>query len=156
MISTKLVLTLLVAISGYTGYAIPGELPQITTMPHDDLARRVCNRPCQVFGFTLPSGEILLDEGLAVGADPAATSILVHELTHFLQLRSDARPLPITCEVWREREREAFSVQTRWLQDASGSVQMFSVAMNRLNFGALHTLCFGRSGAVPPESWSKG
>ena len=40
MISAKLVLTLLTAISGYTGYAIPGDPPQITALPHDVLAQQ--------------------------------------------------------------------------------------------------------------------
>jgi hypothetical protein len=156
MISTKLVLTLLVGISGYTGYAIPGELPQITALSHDDLAQQVCGRPCDVFGFTLPSGEILIDEALAVGSDPVATSILVHELTHFLQVKSDAHPQPVTCQLWRDREREAFDVQARWLRDASGSIQMFSAAMMRLNLGALHTMCFDHSSVAPQKSWTKG
>lgn len=156
MISTKLVLTLLVAISGYTGYAIPGELPHITPLSHDDLAQQVCGRPCHVFGFTLPNGEILIDEALAVGNDPVATSILVHELTHYLQMKSDARPQPVTCQLWREREREAFDVQARWLRDASGSIQVFSAAMMRLNLGALHTRCVDHSSVAAQKSWTKG
>jgi hypothetical protein len=155
MISTKLVLTLLVAISGYTGYAIPGELPHITALSHDDLAQQVCGRPCHVFGFTLPNGEILIDEALMIGNDPVATSILVHELTHYLQVKSDAHPQPATCQIWRDREREAFDVQARWLQDSSGSVQALSAAMTRLNFGAVHTMCFDRSNVAPPKSWPK-
>jgi hypothetical protein len=80
----------------------------------------------------------------------------VHELTHFLQIKSDAHPQPITCAIWRDREREAFSVQARWLRDTSGSVQMFSAEMNRLNFGAMHPMCLDHSGAAPPKSWPKG
>jgi hypothetical protein len=152
MISTKLVLTLLVAVSGYTGYAIPGEPPLITALSHDNLAQHVCGRPCHVLAFTLPSGEILIDEALAIGNDPVATSILVHELAHFLQMKSDAHPRPVTCELWRDREREAFDVQTRWLKRATGSVQTFSVAMMRLNLGALHTLCFDHSSVAPQKS----
>lgn len=156
MISSKLVLTLLIAISGYTGYAIPGDLPQITTLSQDDLAQQVCGRRCQVLGFTLPNGEIIIDEALAIGGDPVATSILVHELTHFMQIRSVAHPRPITCQIWNEREREAFEVQKRWLRDFSGSVRTFSVAMSRLNFGAVHAMCFDGSDIAPPKSWSKG
>lgn len=156
MISGKLVLTLLIAISGYTGYAIPGELPRITTLSHDDLAEQVCGRPCQIYGFTRPDGEIIIDEALAIGSDPVATSILVHELTHFLQIKSVARPQPITCRIWSDRESEAFNVQARWLRDTSGTVQVFSSAMHRLNFGAVPTMCFDRPGVAPQKSWSKG
>jgi hypothetical protein len=141
MISAKLVLTLLTAISGYTGYAIPGDPPHITMLPHDALAQQVCGRPCQVFGFTSPDGEIVIDETLAVGTDPVATSILVHELTHFLQIRSIAHPQPVDCRTWSDREHEAFSVQARWLRDTAASVRMFSAEMARLNFGGMRAMC---------------
>ena len=141
MISSKLVLTLLTAISGYTGYAIPGDLPDIAVVPHRVLEQRGCGRPCEVYGFTFPDGEILVDEALAIGTDPVATSILVHELTHFLQMKSIAHPRPITCRIWNEREREAFEVQTRWLRDTSVNVHVFSVEMTRLNLRGMHQMC---------------
>jgi len=141
MISAKLVATLLTAISGYTGYAIPGDPPHITALPHDVLAQQVCGRPCQVLGFTWPDGEIAIDEKLAIGGAPAATSILVHELTHFLQIRSIARPQRVSCRIWNDREREAFNVQTRWLRDNAPSVHVLSVEMARLNFAGMHPMC---------------
>jgi hypothetical protein len=156
MISTKLVLTLLTAISGYTGYAIPGGLPHIESLSHTALEQRVCGRPCQVYAFTFPNGEIVIDEALAVGADPVATSILVHELTHYLQMHSVAHPRPVTCQLWNDREREAFDVQTRWLRDTSVNVHVFSVEMRRLNLRGTHTLCIDHSGLAPQQSWTKG
>jgi hypothetical protein len=155
MISSKLVAALLTAISGYTGYAIPGDLPDIETMPHHVLEQRVCGRPCQVYAFTFPNGRIVIDEALAVGGDHVATSILVHELTHYLQLKSVAHPGPVTCQVWNEREREAFEVQTRWLRDTSGSLHVFSVEMSRLNFGGMFARCLDHSGLSSQESWTK-
>src|SRR5437868_701774 len=86
MITAKLLASLLVAISEYTGYAIPAALPEIVTLPHEELAAEVCGKPCGVLAFTMPNGRILLDDSIAVGRDPVATSILVHELTHFLQI----------------------------------------------------------------------
>lgn len=141
MISASLVTALLTAISGYTGYAIPGDPPHITALSHDALAQRVCGRPCQVFGFTSPDGEIVIDEALKIGSDPVATSILVHELTHFLQIRSVAHPQPVGCRTWTDREREAFDVQTRWLRDNADSIRTFSIEMARLSFGNLHEGC---------------
>ena len=130
VISAKLVASLLVAISGYTGYAIPGVLPHIRTLPHDELVEKVCNGPCGVIGFTTPEGEILLDDSLMVGADPTATSILVHELTHFLQIRSGV--LSYSCAAWREREREAYDVQYHWLRDRAPNIRTFSLEMVKL------------------------
>jgi len=156
MISSKLVVTLLTAISGYTGYAIPGDLPHIETMPHTVLEQRVCGRPCQVYGFTFPDGEIVIDEALAVGTDPVATSILVHELTHFLQMKSIAHLRQVTCRIWNDREREAFEVQTRWLRDTSVNVHVFSVEMARLNLAGKHPMCTDHSGVALQQSWTKG
>jgi len=156
MISSKLVLALLTAISGYTGYAIPGDLPDIEAVPHRVLEQRVCGQPCQIYGFTFPDGEIVIDEALAVGTDPAATSILVHELTHFLQMKSTAHPGLVTCRIWNEREREAYEVQTRWLRDTSVSVHVFSVEMARLNLRGMHPMCMDSSDSAPQKSWTKG
>jgi hypothetical protein len=155
MISSKLVATLLTAISGYTGYAIPGDLPHIEAVPHQVLEQRVCGRPCQVYAFTFPNGEIMIDEALAVGSDHVATSILVHELTHYLQLESVAHPRPVTCQEWNDREREAFEVQARWLRDTSVNVHVFSVEMSRLNFGAMYARCVDHSGLASQETWTK-
>jgi len=141
MITASLVSALLTAIASYTGYAIPGDPPHITQLSHDALAQRVCGRPCQVFGFTLPDGEIVIDGALRIGADPVATSILVHELTHFLQIRSIAHPQPVDCRTWIDREREAFEVQKRWLRDSASSMQTFSLEMARLDLGSLHESC---------------
>jgi hypothetical protein len=145
MISGKLVAALLTTISGYTGYAIPGDPPRIVSLPHDVLAQRVCGRPCQVLGFTLPDGEIVMDEALKIGEDPVATSILVHELTHFLQIKSVAHPQPIDCRTWNEREREAFDVQAHWLRDNAVSMQVFSVEMARLNLAGVRSSCVDRT-----------
>jgi hypothetical protein len=153
MIPGTLVATLLTAISGYTGYAVPGEPPHIVALPHDALAQRVCGRPCPVLGFTLPNGEILIDDSLQIGSNPAATSILVHELTHFLQIRSVAHPAPLDCLQWNAREREAFEAQARWLRDNTDSIRAFSVQMAQLNWGVMHAFC---PNGVPPAGFATG
>jgi len=149
MISGKLVAALLTAISGYTGYAIPGDPPRIVRLPQDVLAQRVCGRPCQVLGFTLPDGEIVVDEALKIGEDAAATSILVHELTHFLQIKSVAHPRPVDCRTWNEREREAFDVQAHWLRDNAVSMRVFSVEMARLKLAGVRSSCVDLTGPPP-------
>lgn len=141
MISNALVAALLTAISGYTGYAIPGAPPRIVPLPHDALAQRVCGRQCPILGFTLPGGEILIDEALPIGSNLAATSILVHELTHFLQIHRVTRPGPVNCSEWNAREREAFDVQVRWLRDNTGSIRAFSIQKAQLNWSGMHAFC---------------
>jgi hypothetical protein len=96
------------------------------------LAEQVCGRPCGVLAFTTPLGEVLIDESLMIGRDPAATSILVHELTHFLQIKSAPNTVALTCDLWSEREREAYDVQYRWLRDQAPNVRVFSLEARRL------------------------
>src|SRR3954468_2369629 len=117
IISPKLIAALLVAISEMTGYAIPGDPPRIRPMSHAQLAEEVYGKACGIIAFTTPKGEILIDESLMIGRDPAATSILVHELTHFLQIASAPGPVALTCDLWSAREREAYDVQFRWLRN---------------------------------------
>ena len=132
MIPAKLISSLLVAVAGYTGYAVPGTLPRIHTLSHAELAERVCGKPCNVIGFTTPEGEILLDDSLKIGREPAATSILVHELTHFLQIASARRHGDLSCEEWNDREREAFDVQFRWLRAQAPTMRIFSMELAQL------------------------
>jgi hypothetical protein len=132
ILSPKLIAALLVSISQMTGYSIPGEPPRIRPMSHAQLADEVCGKPCGVVAFTTPDGEVLIDESLMIGRDPAATSILVHELTHFLQIRSDVVPAALTCELWSAREREAYDVQYRWLRLQAPNMRVYSFEASRL------------------------
>lgn len=131
IISPKLVSALLVSISQMTGYSIPGDPPKIHPMSRAELAQEVCGKPCGITAFTTPAGEILIDESLMIGRDPAATSILVHELTHFLQFRSSF-PAAMTCDLWSEREREAYDVQVRWLRAQAPNMRVYSLEKARL------------------------
>jgi hypothetical protein len=132
IISPKLVAALLVTISQMTGYSIPGDPPRIHPMSRAALAEQVCGKPCGIIAFTTPKGEILIDESLMIGRDPAATSILVHELTHFLQIRSAPMTAALTCAVWSEREREAYDVQYHWLRNQAPNMRVYSLEAARL------------------------
>jgi hypothetical protein len=133
ILSPKLIAALLVSISQLTGYAIPGEPPRIRPMSHAQLADEVCGKPCGVVAFTTPEGVILIDESLMIGRDAAATSILVHELTHFLQIRSAIAPVLPSCDLWNAREREAYDVQYRWLRQQTPNIRVYSLEARRLN-----------------------
>jgi hypothetical protein len=133
VISQSLVAALLTWIAQATHYAIPGTLPTVDLLPHAALETRFCHRSCPILGFTLPDGTILLDDRLHVGEDAAATSILVHELTHFLQRANSAAGMAVTCEVWVSREDEAYEMQYRWLRETSPNIRLLSQAMAELN-----------------------
>ena len=140
-ISPTLIASLLVTISQMTGYSIPGDPPRIIPMSRAQLADEVCGKPCGIIAFTTPKGEILIDESLMIGRDPAATSILVHELTHFLQIRSVPTTVALTCDLWSEREREAYDVQYHWLRNQAPNMRVFSLEENRLKIDPILPNC---------------
>jgi hypothetical protein len=151
VIPQALVATLLATIAQYTGYAIPGTPPDIEQISHRELEAAYCNRPCNILGLTTPDGVILLDDKLAIGKDPAATSILVHELTHFLQRANASRGAPVNCKVWAERESEAYDVQYRWLREKSPSILSFSQSLSELGPHLMMPRCADDSGSLDPH-----
>ena len=153
IISPKLIAALLVAISQMTGYSIPGEPPRIRPMSHAQLADEVCGKPCGIIAFTTPKAEILIDESLMVGRDPAATSILVHELTHFLQISSQPGPVALTCDLWSAREREAYDVQYRWLRNQAPNIGVFTLEAQRLEIDPIVPNC---AESLPPKGNATG
>ena len=131
-VPVALVASLLTAVSGYTGYAVPGDPPVVLMVPHAALEAMACTHPCAVMGYAEPDGTIALDDRLRIGTDPAATSILVHELTHFLQRAAAGGAPAADCDAWVEREREAYDVQYRWLRDTAPTLRDFSIRLARL------------------------
>jgi hypothetical protein len=104
----------------------------VNLVQHAELEDSFCHRSCDILGFTLPDGTILLDNRLHIGEDVAATSILVHELTHFLQRANSPAGTAVTCELWVSRENEAYDMQYRWLHENSLSIRLLSEAMMEL------------------------
>jgi hypothetical protein len=150
VIPQALVATLLATIAQYTGYAIPGTPPEIEQISHSVLEATYCHRPCKILGLTTPEGVILLDDKLAIGKDPAATSILVHELTHFLQRANASSGTTVNCQLWAERESEAYDVQYRWLREKSPSILSFSQSLSELGPHQMMPRCAEDSGSLGP------
>jgi hypothetical protein len=154
VVPAALVVSLLATVSGYTGYAVPPQPPVVTIVPHAALEAMACTHPCAVLGFAEPDGTIALDESLHIGADPADTSILVHELTHFLQ-RAAAHGAPAAdCDAWLEREREAYDVQYRWLRDTAPTIRELSIRLAHLGTHPMIPPC--RPGEPPRQGDSGG
>ncbi len=143
MISKSLVATLLVWIAQHTGYAIPGDMPEIDQVPYADLESRYCHGPCAILGLTTPQGIVLLDSNLQIDADPAATSILVHELTHFLQRANAPAGMTVDCKTWMAREEEAYDMQYTWLHETAPSIRVLSAAMAELGTQPIILNCTG-------------
>lgn len=118
---TRLVAELLIAAAALSGYPLPAERPDVVIISHAELEQAACGRPCRVFGWSPPGATIYLDDRLDLDDDLFAQSILVHELTHYLQQESGKFGNRRTCSEWMEREREAYLVQYRWLAHEQGA-----------------------------------
>jgi hypothetical protein len=121
------VVALLAFIHSVTGYAVPDRAPQIVRASHDQIAAMMtCPRGCEAFAF-YRDGVIYVDRAADVESDVTARSILLHELTHWLQDANCA-----FCGAgggqhrWRLREADAYQVQSRYLLVASGRYTHFA------------------------------
>lgn len=117
---SRLVAELLVAAAALSGYPAPPEQPEVVQVSHAKLEQIACGRPCRVFGWSPPGAVIYLDDKLDLEGDLFAQSILIHELTHYLQQESGRFGRDRDCTEWIAREREAYLVQYRWLARTKG------------------------------------
>lgn len=113
----EVVMELLLFAHSVTGYAIPGDTPQVAQVPQSYLARAACDRPCDVYGWYPYGRTIYLDSRLDPVGDKRARAILLHELVHYLQHAAHAFEGGDPCHDWQNREYEAYRVQARWLNE---------------------------------------
>ena len=99
-----------------TGYDMPAERPQVVMASHSYLEQVACEgRKCKVMGW-FPSGTtIYIDERLDVQDNLYASSIVVHEMVHYLQQASGKYVADYSCAQAIEMEREAYAVQQAYL-----------------------------------------
>lgn len=141
VVVAKLISALLLAIASYTGFTVPKAHPEIAFLAPGELQHRFCGGPCPVHAFFPPGSTIYLEQGMDVFHDPASESILVDELTHWLQQANSSHPVAQNCQEWLDREYQAYDVQYRWLRDSSPNVRSFSIQMAKLNHTALVARC---------------
>jgi hypothetical protein len=99
-----------------SGYSAPADMPQVVTVSHQVLVNRACGgRECKVMGWFPPGDEIYLDDRLNARDSLFASSVVVHEMVHYLQHKSGKYAGPMTCEKAVEMEREAYGVQREYL-----------------------------------------
>jgi hypothetical protein len=121
------VVALLAFIQSVTGYALPSYAPQIARVDHARIADMIlCEGPCEAFAY-YKDGVVYIDRDADVEHDLKARSILLHELTHWLQDANCA-----FCGVaagayrWRLREADAYETQSKYLFAASGAPVRFT------------------------------
>ena len=123
---SEVLASLLIFAQMATGYAPADDVPKISFVSHAELEQAACQRPCQVFGW-YPLGQIIyLDDRLDPVHDAGDRSILLHEVVHYLQQTHGAFADGSDCENWSRREREAYTVQARWLNEQHVSKPLYS------------------------------
>jgi hypothetical protein len=139
--AAQLIAVLTFAIAQLTGFSVPKTEPELRFLPAQELQFRFCGRPCPIHAFFPPGSTIYLERGLDVFHDRASESILVHELTHWMQQANARNPVAQSCQEWLDREYQAFDVQFRWLRDTSPNIRAFSIEMAKLGQHPLIVRC---------------
>lgn len=100
-----------------SGHPTPAAPPDVVMVPHAQLVKAACGgRECKVMGWFPPGNRIYLDDRLQPSENLLASSVLVHEMVHYLQhLRRGRDAEPYTCAEAVAMEREAYQVQREYL-----------------------------------------
>ena len=99
-----------------TGYAPPQALPEIQHVSHGYLETVACEgRQCKVLGWFPPGNTIFLDDRLDAEHSLYASSIVVHEMVHYLQQTSGRWSTTYSCQDAMAMEREAYAAQQAYL-----------------------------------------
>jgi hypothetical protein len=120
-----------------SGYPRPATGPEIVMVPHSYLVAEACaGRECKVLGWYPPGQKIFLDDRLDPANSLYASSIVVHEMVHFLQQQFGHFEEGFTCASALGREREAYTAQREFLL-RSGVYQPVGASMHSV--GCEHT-----------------
>lgn len=112
------VVILLAWIHATTANAIAETAPLVEFVQPRLIADIMCDSEpkCPVLAMYLHGDTIFLDDRLDVQKNEFHTSILLHELVHYVQQQS-GRFREADCDSWVKEEREAFRIQTAWLRE---------------------------------------
>jgi hypothetical protein len=141
-----LVAVLCAWIHATAGYTVPDPLPRIAFVQAHLIADIMCDgHPrCPVLGMYLRGDTIFLDDRLDVHGNDYHTSILLHELVHYVQHQS-GRFAESDCESWVKQEQEAFRIQIAWLRERTIAFPQ------RHQIPRMERLCAnGQGGTAPP------
>lgn len=116
-----------------SGYPAPAQLPEVVPVEHQWLIEQACaGKPCNVSGWLPPGERIYLDKRLDPVESTMDSSVLVHELVHYLQRESHRFGDDCTAAV--DMEKEAYAVQRSYLAAYGRHAPMF-IALHGLACG---------------------
>lgn len=117
-----------------SGYPMPADLPEVRFEQHAFFVENVCGgNECNVVGWYNDADVVYIDERYRNVEDGFATSLMVHEFTHYLQHKSGAFD-SLSCEDSIAREREAYHVQTLYAIESLASVQTIRRSPTTCNY----------------------
>ena len=109
--------------SHLSGYPMPSAPPEVRFEQHEFFVEHVCGGvECNVVGWYNDAFVVYIDEQYRDIESGFATSLIVHEFTHYLQHKSGTFD-SLSCEDSIAREREAYHVQTLYAIESLASVQ---------------------------------
>ena len=122
--------------SHLSSYPVPEELPEIRYEPHVFFVEHVCGgRECTAVGWYNDRDIVYIDDKYRDQESGFAASLLVHELTHYLQHRSGNFD-SLSCTDSLAREREAYRVQNDYILEAQASFAVIRPAPTSCNYGS--------------------
>jgi hypothetical protein len=108
-----------------SGYPAPKEEPVVVYATHAYFVENACGgKECRVYGWYAGGRNIYIDQELDPNASLLASSVIVHEMVHYLQGLSRNGGAPAHGSAYRDRptcadaiadEREAYGVQKEYL-----------------------------------------
>jgi hypothetical protein len=131
----ELIAALLLVAASYTNMTVPADkTPTIEMVTRAELTAAMCHdgQPCGIRAMYTPGGKIYLGNDLKPGEDIYDTSILLHELTHWLQHTNGRNPSRAeheaagtepTCRHYVLLEQEAYAAQNRFLVTNGGGMR---------------------------------
>ncbi len=130
----EILLILLSWASHLSGYPAAADPPEVRFEPHEFFVENVCGgKECKVVGWYNDSDVVYIDEQYLSVQSGFASSLIVHEFTHFLQHKSQAFQSQ-SCEDSVSREREAYYVQNLYIIEALASTNMIMPGTTACNY----------------------
>lgn len=119
-----------------SGYPMPEELPEIQYQPHSFFVEQVCGgKECTAVGWYNDENIVYIDSKYQGRDSGFAPSLIVHELTHYLQHQSGSFN-SLSCTDSVTREREAYRVQNEYIMVAQASMDLIKPAPTSCKYAA--------------------